>query len=81
MHWFKIAEDLVHFQLSPHHKQSKVLGAAACCGMLQNPHVQLEKPGAAACCSLMQLHMLGWLDLKYLMQWELPHPKAAHRNQ
>ena len=30
-----------------------------CCGMLQNPHVQLQKTGAAACCGMLQLHMLG----------------------
>ena len=33
--------------------------AAACCGMLQNPHVQLQKKGAAACCGMLRLHLLA----------------------
>ena len=28
--------------------------AAACCGMLQNPHVQIQKKGAAACCGMLR---------------------------
>ena len=28
--------------------------AAACCGVLQNPHVQLQKKGAAACCGMLR---------------------------
>ena len=32
------------------HMNAKKMDAAACCGMLQNPHVQLQKKGAAACC-------------------------------
>ena len=28
--------------------------AAACCGMLQNPLVQLQKTGAAACCGMLR---------------------------
>ena len=31
--------------------------AAACCGMLPNPCVQLQKAGAAACCGMLRLHM------------------------
>ena len=27
--------------------------AAACCGMLQNPHQQLPESGAAACCGML----------------------------
>ena len=33
--------------------------AAACCGMLPNPYVQLQKMGAAACCGMLRLHMLA----------------------
>ena len=57
MHWLKVSEELVHFLLSPIFvtiNKVKVLVlqyAAACCGMLQNPHVQLQKLSAAACCS------------------------------
>ena len=29
--------------------------AAACCGMLQNPHEQAPESGAAACCGMLQL--------------------------
>ena len=35
--------------------------SAACCGMLQNPHVQLQKKGAAACCGCTSLVRGAWL--------------------
>ena len=39
------------------HMNSKKLDAAACCGMLPNPYVQLQKTGAAACCGCTCLPM------------------------
>jgi hypothetical protein len=56
MHWFKVSKEVVHFLLSPIFVTIK---HAACCGMLQNPHVQLQKQGDTACCSMMRLHMLA----------------------
>ena len=39
--------------------------AAACCGMLQNPHQQLPESGAAACCGMLRPLVLG-CDLELL---------------
>ena len=48
-----------HADKADRHMDSKKMDAAACCGMLQNPHVQLQKMGAAACCGMLRLHMLA----------------------
>ena len=39
----------------PKKSQTTCQCAAACCGMLQNPHQQAPKTGAAACCGMLQL--------------------------
>ena len=41
--------------------------AAACCGMLQNPHQQLPESGAAACCGMLRhaATVGGWIQVCY----------------